>query len=122
MANKSFKKMLQNNSPAMHALTMPKRILFIGALILYKIINPTIAKSIVAAVDMSVELTSNVLPNMTRAATARASVNAAGSAFNSTFVRKCPLIIFLFGSRARKNAGTPIVNILINDTCDGSNG
>ena len=108
--------MLQNNNPAIHPLTILNRILFIGALILYKIINPTIAKSIVAAVDISVELTSNVLPNMTRAATARASVNAAGSAFNSTFVRKCTLIIFLFGYRARKNAGTPIVNILINDT------
>ena len=31
-------------------------------------------------------------------------------------------MIFLFGSSARKNAGIPIVNILINDTCDGSSG
>ena len=39
-----------------------------------------------------------------------------GDCLQSRSVRKCPLIIFLFGSRARKNAGTPIVNILINDT------
>ena len=78
--------------------------------------------SIVAAVEISAELTPNVRPNMTSAPTASTSVSAAGSAFKNTFVRKCPLIIFLFGSSARKNAGTPIVNILISEICDGSSG
>ena len=114
--------MLQNRSPAIHPARIPTRILFIGALILYRIINPTIASSMVAAVEMSVESTPKVRPKTTRAPTASASVTAAGSAFRNTFVRKCPLMIFLFGSRARKNAGTPIVNILISEICDGSNG
>ena len=80
------------------------------------------ASSIVAAVEISVEFTSNVRPKITNAPTASASVSAAGRAFKNTFVRKCPLIIFLFGSRARKNAGTPMVNILISDICEGSSG
>ena len=76
----------------------------------------------VAAVEISVEFTPKVLPNTTSAPTARTSVSAAGMAFRQTLVRKCPLIIFLFGSSARKNAGMPIVNILIRDTCEGSSG
>ena len=80
------------------------------------------ASSMVAAVEMSVEFTPNVLPKITRAPTASASVMAAGRAFRNTFVRKCPRIRFLLGSMARKKAGMPMVNILISEIWDGSSG
>ena len=115
IANRSLRKILQNRSPTIHPPRITPRSTFIGALIVYRIINPTMDNSIVAAVEISAELTPNVRPNMTSAPTASTSVSAAGSAFKNTFVRKCPLIIFLFGSSARKNAGTPIVNILISE-------
>ena len=44
------------------------------------------------------------------------------SAFKNTLVRKCPLMISRFGCSARKNAGIPIVYMLISDTWDGSSG
>ena len=114
--------MLQNRSPRIQPPRIPALILFIGALILYRIMNPTMASSMVAAVEISVEFTPKVLPKTTSAPTAAASVIAAGSAFRNTFVRKCPLMIFLFGYIARKNAGIPIVNILISEIWDGSSG
>ena len=46
----------------------------------------------------------------------------AGNAFRNTLVRKCPCILSLFGWNARKNPGTPIVNMLISDIWDGSIG
>ena len=64
----------------------------------------------------------NVCPNTTSAPTASTSVSPAGSAFKNTLVRKCPLMISRFGCSARKNAGIPIVYMLISDTWDGSSG
>ena len=84
--------------------------------------NPTIARSMVAATEISAESTPNVSPNFTNAPTASASVIAAGSALRNTLVRKWPRIMFLLGSMARKKAGTPMVNILISEIWDGSNG
>ena len=116
IANKSPKYMLHNNSPIMLPPHTHQRSVFIGLLILYKIINPTIDKSIVHAVDISVSFTSNTCPNTTSAPTTNTSVIPAGSAFIKTFVRKLPCIMFLFGCNAKKNAGIPIVNILISET------
>lgn len=88
MAKRSFRKILQNRSPAIHPVRIAVLNIFIGALILYRIINPTIASSIVAAVEISVSPTSKVFPKITSAPTTTASVMAAGSAFKNTFVRK----------------------------------
>ena len=57
MAKRSFRKILQNRSPAIHPVRIAVLNIFIGALILYRIINPTIASSIVAAVEISVSPT-----------------------------------------------------------------
>ena len=50
------------------------------------------------------------------------SVRPAGRAVSSTLVIKCPLMMFLLGSSASRNPGTPMVNILISEICDGSRG
>ena len=93
-----------------------------GWLILIIIMKPTTAISNVEAVAISVDGILKTCPHITSADTAKKSVNPAGNAFNSTFPRKWPLILDLLGSSASKNPGIPIVNILINDTCDGING
>ena len=87
-----------------------------------KIMNPTTDITIVATVPMlSVDI-SKTSPHTTSANTAITSVSPPGNAFISTFLRKLPFILFLFGSRANKNPGTPIVNILTKEICAGSSG
>ena len=95
---------------------------FIGLLIRYKIINPMMDISIVLAVDTSAPLISNSALKITTLLTIIKSVKLAGNALYNTFVINFPCIGFLLFSKARKNAGIPIVNILINDICDGFNG
>ena len=122
IANSFGRKMEQPKSPITEPTHTHPRSQLNGSQILNKIINPTMARSIVPAVEMSVSPSPNVCPKTAMAATASTSVRPAGRAFNTTFVRKCPLITSLFGWNARKNPGIPIVNILISEICDGCNG
>ena len=93
-----------------------------GAEMFARIIKPTIASKKVAATETSSLSTPKVLLNTTSAAMAKKSVNAAGIAFKSTFTRKCPFILLLFGSMARKNPGIPIFTRLTIVICEGYNG
>ena len=52
-ANKSLRKIQQNINPAIIPIQMNQRNLFIGELILNRIINPTMASRRVAVVDTS---------------------------------------------------------------------
>lgn len=122
IANKSGRNMLHARRPIIEPAQTITRIVFSGWHILYKIMNPTMARSMVAAVEMSLAPTPKVCPNTTSAPTASTSVSPAGSAFKNTLVRKCPLMTSSFGCSARKNAGMPIVNMLISDICEGSSG
>ena len=121
-ANKWLTKSIQNSQPITMDATRIACGTVIGFAILYKIIKPTIATRIVHEVETHAASTPNSRQKITSPLTTAKSVSPAGSAFTSTFVRKCPRIWFLFGSNARKNDGIPIVNILIKDTWDGSNG
>ena len=122
MAKRSLRKILQNSSPATMPIQITQRNLFIGLLILKRIIKPTIASRSVEAVEISSLLNPKTRPKTVRKPTKRTSVKPAGSAFKNTLVRKCPCIIFLLGSIASKNAGIPIVNIPIREICEGSSG
>lgn len=113
--------MIHKIQPVRHPpQTTPRKILT-GLQILNRMMNPTIRSNIVAAVEISVVFTPNVLPNTTSAPTISTSVRPAGNAFRNTLVRKCP-VFFLY------LAGTPgrirysIVNMLISDIWDGSIG
>ena len=97
-------------------------ILVRGLLIRIKIMKPTTARSIVAAVAISPSDSPNTSPQTTSAPTAKTSVSAAGSARSSTFLRKLPSMRAWFGSSASKKPGMPMVNIAIRDTCAGSSG
>ena len=122
IANNFGRKMIHKIQPVRHPpQTTPRKILT-GLQILNRMMNPTIRSNIVAAVEISVVFTSNVLPNTTSAPTISTSVRPAGNAFRNTLVRKCHCILSLFGWNARKNPGTPIVNMLISDIWDGSIG
>ena len=59
-----------------------------GSQILNRIINPTMARSIVPAVEMSVSPSPNVCPKTAMAATASTSVRPAGRAFNTTICQE----------------------------------
>ena len=109
------------NAIILHTSTVPLYLLR-GTDILNKIINPTIASNMVAAVAISSDGSPNTLPHTTSAAIARASVSPAGRAFKNTFLRNFPSILLPLDSMARKNAGIPILNMLISDICDGSSG
>ncbi len=63
-----------------------------------------------------------ILPQTTSAATEIISVNPAGKALMNTFVKKCPLIRSFVGSSASKKPGTPIVNPVTREICEGSRG
>ena len=106
----------------MHPRITDQRYLFKGVLIRNRIINPTIASRNVAATEMSTSATLNVLPKTTSAAMAKKSVRAAGIALNTTLRRKFPSILRWLASIARKNAGIPILNILISEICEGCRG
>ena len=51
-----------------------------------------------------------------------ATVIPVGNDLEITFLKKFPLIRALFGSRASINDGIPIVTVLINVSCIGTNG
>ena len=114
-ANKSLK----NIPHIRNAIRFPTRTialyLFIGSLILNNTIKPIMHNSIVAAVATSAEDRPNTFPHHTMAPTAIKSVSPAGNALRKTLIINFPLIRLLLGSMARKNAGIPIVNPLIND-------
>ena len=109
-------------NPTMHPMQIARRREFRGLHILNRIIKPTIAKSIVAAVDRSSPPTPNVRLKIASAATTNTSVSHAGRDFSSTFCKNRPLITFLCGWRDRKNPGMPIVNMLIREIWEGPRG
>ena len=111
-------KIITTIQPAITVILYPLR----GAHTLARMINPTIARRNVAATDTSSKETPNVFPNTTSAAMAKKSVSAAGIAFNSTLIRKCPSTLLLFGSMAKKNPGIPILTRLTIVICDGCKG
>ena len=67
----------------------------------------------VEAVEISMELILNVYPNNTIAPTMIASVKPPGKAFRRMLLIKWPFIIFVSGICDKRNAGTPIVNMLM---------
>ena len=121
-ANSCLRKMPQKISPAMLRMIIAYFILVRGLLMRIKIMKPTTARSIVAAVAISPSDSPNTSPQTTSAPTAKTSVSAAGSARSSTFLRKLPSMRAWFGSSASKKPGMPMVNIAIRDTCAGSSG
>ena len=122
MANNWFKQMPQKSSPAILKIKIPYLNLFIGWLILIRIINPTTHKSMVDAVATSEAGIENTSPQTTSEPTINTSVSPARKAFNYTFRKKRHSIRLLFVSKASKNPGAPMVNILMREICAGSNG
>ncbi len=121
-ANSFFKKKPENTRPAIFPIITAYFIPLSGSLILKRIMKPTTESTSVAIVPMLASDIQNTSPHTTSAPTAITSVSPPGSAFSMTLVIKCPFILSLFCSSANKNPGTPMVNILMSDTCAGSSG
>ena len=123
----SSAKSLLRNIPANISPTKFPAIIVVLSLLsgvhtLISTINPTIESKSVAAVEMSEFSKLNALPQKTSAPTANTSATPPGIAFLKTFGRNLPSIRDFSGSNAKKNPGIPIVNIVINETCEGSSG
>ena len=76
----------------------------------------------VEAVAISVGATLKILPKYIIAPTTSTSVSAAGRAFSRIFVMNLPRMRSRFGMNDRKNAGSPIVNTLMSEICEGMRG
>ena len=64
----------------------------------------------------------NILETIITLITLTTIVSPPGIDFFNTFKKKLPFILFLFGSKARINAGIPIVIELTKLSCIGWNG
>ena len=119
---KSLKNIILAASPAAQNIQMPHLQLFMGRLMRQSIISPTILRRIVEAVEISVCSELNTFPNLTISPTTIVFVSPAGSAFMRILFMNFPLMRSLFGIWERKNAGIPMVNILMSEMCAGFSG
>ena len=99
-----------------------RRMVLNGVHTLNNITNPTTAISIAEMVDVSLcgmsKATENsIVPNITKI-----SVIAAGAARSSTLRKNFPRTMLVFGSRARKNDGAPIVSTFMSESGAGVTG
>ena len=97
-------------------------IMFNGFDILYICMNPVVPSNITATVDIVVFVILVMFAVTNNNIILKAIVNDVGKATFTTFNKKCFFILSLFGSRAKMNAGIPIVNVLVSDNCIGMNG
>ena len=72
--------------------------------------------------EISSDATPKVRPNTTSAPTASTSVSPAGSAFKKYVGQEMSLDHLFVGLERQEEGGTPMVNILISDTWEGSSG
>ena len=80
IANKSFKKRMDKIKPMVQRSHIPHLYLSMGLLMFNKTIKPIIARSIVDAEDISLVLASNMVPNITIAATIMVPTRPPGTA------------------------------------------
>lgn len=92
-----------------------KRIGFNGLLILYNNIKPVKTVKITARVEICSCVKLNIGPNMVISIIFPTIVIEEGKDFPSMFIKKFPLILSLFGSKASIKEGIPIVTMLVRD-------
>ena len=93
-----------------------------GLLIWYKSKKPIVALEMTHIVDDDCKLILNTIESIIIRIILITIVNAAGNALLITLVKKFPLTILWFGSKASTKEGIPIVTVLVKVSWIGING
>ena len=122
MSKISYRKQSHSINPAAHSPKIAKWIFVNGLEILHRFMKPTAHSRYTLAVLTSLDEISNRSANRTIAAMEKKDVNAAGIAPVSVLWMNRPSCLRIFGSSASRNAGKPMLNTEIRETCVGCSG